>query len=55
MTGNAVSDNCFVLHNMNSSTTTLLAAMTDVPIQPEIVDNDPKYANFILISIYFFG
>jgi hypothetical protein len=35
----------FALHNMNSSTTTPPAAATDVPIQPEIVDTDPKYAN----------
>jgi hypothetical protein len=35
----------FALYNMNSSMATLPAAATDVPIQPEIVDTDPKYAN----------
>jgi hypothetical protein len=35
----------FALHNMNSSMATPPAAVTDVPIQPEIVDTDPKYAN----------
>jgi hypothetical protein len=35
----------FALHNMNSSMAAPPAAVTDVPIQPEIVDTDPKYAN----------